>query len=295
MSRFSPGFITALGTPLTSEGNLEAASFEKHIHDQISGGASGLLVMGSMGIEAYIRNSIYPKVAEAGARFTDKRVPVLAGVMDTSIGRVLDRIDSLKGLKLDGVVATVPFYNTLTQDEIFTFFKEISQLSPFPVYMYDLPVVTKTPISDAAALRVIRELPNVAGIKSGNLVLCRNLLVQSPRDDFAVICSNIDLFDAAYAFGITSQLDGMFCCTLKLTSGLYESLKRGDMKDASAALDAVIRVRSALIDVGVLKGFTAAMNLLGFEGIFHPDYSTSLGAEGTAHVRKALVQEGLLQ
>ncbi len=294
MNRFQPGFITALGTPLTITGDLETESFNKQIDDQIGGGASGLLVMGSMGIQAYIRNSKYVRVAEAGAQAADKRVPVLVGVMDTSIGRVLDRIDALKDLPIDGVVATVPFYNTLTQDEIFTFFREISMNSPFPVYMYDLPVVTKTPIADSTALRIFRELPNTAGIKSGNLVLCRNLLVQCSRDDVSIICSNIDLFDTAYAYGITSQLDGMFACTLKLTAKLYAALKQGDMKQAASALDAVIRVRSALIDVGVLRGFTAAMNLLGFEGIFHPDYTKMASEQEISHVRRALEQEGML-
>ena len=43
------GFFTALGTPLDEFGNLEEKSFIKHVEDQVEAGASGILIMGSMG------------------------------------------------------------------------------------------------------------------------------------------------------------------------------------------------------------------------------------------------------
>ena len=48
--KLEKGFYTALGTPLDESGNLVADSLTKHINQQIDAGASGLLLMGSMGI-----------------------------------------------------------------------------------------------------------------------------------------------------------------------------------------------------------------------------------------------------
>ena len=59
-----PGFVPALGTPLDENGNLLVDSFKKQINDQINAGAVGLLALGSMGIEAFIKVGKLLKVLE---------------------------------------------------------------------------------------------------------------------------------------------------------------------------------------------------------------------------------------
>jgi 4-hydroxy-tetrahydrodipicolinate synthase len=80
------GFVTALGTPLDESGALIKSSFEKHVKDQIACGASALLVMGTMGNEAFIRDSVYPTVARVAVDAAGGKVPILVGAMDNSIG-----------------------------------------------------------------------------------------------------------------------------------------------------------------------------------------------------------------
>ena len=48
---FKNGFYTALGTPLTEDGKLIENALRRHIEQQIEAGASGLLLLGSMGIQ----------------------------------------------------------------------------------------------------------------------------------------------------------------------------------------------------------------------------------------------------
>lgn len=292
---FTTGFYTALGTGLQADGRVQADSLRAQIDDQIAAGASGLLVMGSMGIESYIRDRHYAEVAQVGAQQVKGRVPVMVGVMDTCIGRVLDRIEALKGLPIDGVVATTPFYNTLTQAEVYTFYSALAKASPYPVYMYDLAVVTKTAIAYETAARIRSTMPNVRGIKSGNLNLVRSLsLTQAVSDPFSIMYSSLDTFDIAYRGGITRQLDGMFACTAPLAHKMYTALRAEDQQTASAALEAIVRIRDVFVSVGVFTGFTAAMNLLGYAGAFHPDYAPEPTAEVRAKVKDALVTEGLL-
>ena len=294
--KLTEGFYTALGTPLTEDGTLDAESFLRHIDDQVEADASGLLIMGSMGIEAYIRNRDYPEVAYTGAMAVSGRCPVFVGAMDTSASRVLERIESLGDIPIDGVVATVPFYNTLTQQEVVQFYRMVAEQSPYPVYMYDLAVVTKTKIETATAETIMRTIPNVAGIKSGDLILARTLsnLVSEEDLDFSVMYSGLDTFDVAYGYGINYQLDGMFACTPELARRMYRALKHGDRTAAAAALDAILRIRGIFINHGVLPSFTAAMNLLGYSGRFHPDYARTLDPAEVEDVRTGLVAEGLL-
>ena len=149
------GFYTALGTPLDENGNFIPGSMAHQIEQQIEAGASGLLVMGSMGQMSYIKQSEYAKVAAESAKAAAGRVPVLVGVTDVSIHRVMDRVDALKEIDgIDGIVSTVPYYATVTQDNIFDFYNEIANRSGRATYLYDLAVVTKTATAPATVKRL---------------------------------------------------------------------------------------------------------------------------------------------
>lgn len=285
------GFYPALGTPQDEMGNVIESSLTLHVEDQIRGKASGLLVMGSMGIEAQVRQSQYVKVASIAIKAAKDALPVMVGVMDNSIGRVLNRIESLNGLNVSGVVATTPFYFGMNQAEVKTFFEQIADKSPYPVYLYDLPGVTKTKITVDTAMQLMAHR-NIAGIKTGDLPTARMLERQKGEVDpqFSILFSGLDVFDTAYGFGLNRQLDGMFSCTTPLNMKLYDSLANHDMAAASKALDDIVSLRDLFVSVGVFGGFTHAMNLLGFEGNFAPDYTIALNAEQQEKV-KAFMQQ----
>ena len=123
------GFYPALGTPVDENGDLVASSLTKHVEDQVDSGAAGLLVMGTMGMQPCIKDSQCPKVAEVAAEAAGGRCPVFVGVMDNSIARVLQRIEAMKSLKIDGVVLTTPYYFTSEQDALVEFFSAIAARS----------------------------------------------------------------------------------------------------------------------------------------------------------------------
>lgn len=287
------GFFPALGTPVDKQGNVCEASFAAQIRDQIEAGASGLLVMGSMGIEPYIKNDSYKRVAECGVRAAEGKLPVLVGVMDTSIGRVLDRVEALNDLNIDGVVSTVPYYNVLTQQNIVNFYTALADASKFPVYIYDLAVVTKTQVL-SATVETLWAHQNIKGIKTGNLVTARRLKRSTLKPaDFDIIYSDLDTFDAAYHYGIDKNLDGMFACLPKTTGKMYRAFEAGRLEEASQCLDAIVGLRNLFVEAGsVLGAFTQAMNMLGYEGCFAQDYADYPDGAGEEKVRAFLKKLG---
>ncbi len=289
------GFFPALGTPLDAEGNVLKQSFAMQIEHQIQAGASGLLVMGSMGIEPYIRNSVYPNVARCGVEAAKGQAPVLVGVMDTCISRVLDRVDALKDLPIDGVVSTVPYYNAMNQSQVVKFYTALADSSKFPVYLYDLAVVTKTRTMPETVMKLWKH-PNIRGIKTGNLVTAR-LLLNSPEkpEGFDIVYSDLDTFDVAYQYGIDKNLDGMFACTPRTAKKMYTALGAQRFSEARACLDAIVNLRDLFVESGsVLGAFTYAMNDLGYEGSFHMDYETLPAAVYHEKVTAVLKQMGEL-
>ena len=289
------GFYTALGTPLNEKGEFLPGSFVRQVEEQLHCGASGLLVMGSMGIGAMVKNSKYRKVAKAAADAVRGSCPVFVGVADASAARVKERIYCLSGLKIDGVVSTIPYYETLSQDAAVTFFRTIADGSPFPVYLYDLPSVTKTPLSYDTVVALSRH-DNIRGIKTGNLVTARKLLAEYGESErFETFFSNLDLFDVASRYGIVKNLDGMFSCTAPIARKLYDQMDAGNWEKAAYYLDQIISLRDVFVRTGIFPGFTCAMNLLGYEGSFSPDYAGAAGEEQKRMVGKGMRKIGMLQ
>ena len=284
------GFYTALGTPLDRSGNFLPDSMARQIEQQIDAGVSGILVMGSMGNMTYLKNSEYPKVAACAAAAAKGRVPVLVGVTDVSIGRVMDRVAALEGIDgIDGIVSTVPYYSTMNQNGIFEFYNEIANRADKPVYLYDLAVVTKAATAPATVKKLWKN-PNIKGIKSGNLVTQRILHRAEDRPaDFTMMFSNIDEFDIAYNYGIDKNLDGMFACTPKTARKLYDALESGDKAAAGKALDDILALRDLFLTTPALMlAFSHAMNLLDCEGWFGRDYETDISDADKARVTEAM-------
>lgn len=272
IAKMNSGFYAALGTPTSLSGNLIKKSFNREIDLMIDAGTRGVLCMGSMGKMATIRNSEYPEIARQCTLAVSQRVPVLVGVMDCSVSRVSDRIDALKNINIDGVVATVPFYNKTDTAEIVNFFSMLAKTSKFPVYIYDLPSVTQSPVTNAI-VKTLAGIPNIAGIKTANLQLILDLK-QSGNipEKFSFFYSNLDKFDVAIKSGVGKNLDGMFTCTPYNSKKMYENITAGNFETVSNSLKNIIRLRDLFLKENILSAYSYAMELLGCPGNYQADY-----------------------
>ena len=288
------GFYTALGTPLTEDGKIIESALIKHIDGQIEAGASGLLLMGSMGIEASVPHSEYKKIVDIGIKATNGRVPLFVGAMDNSIARVKERLDMIgEGKRIDGIVLTVPFYAVPREVDAINWFSKIADISPYPIYIYDLPGVTQFRIS----MNIIDALishPNIKGMKSANWELIKTIERKYPDVEFACLYSGLDSFDHANVLGIKKNLDGMFCCTPKNATAMYACVEKGDIAGARRHLDNILLLRDTMLACGLMRCFTYCMNAIGIEGNFHYDYSAPTGENAKDIITDTLKKIGEL-
>lgn len=282
------GFIPALATPLNADGSLAVESFKKHIDDQIKSGAAGLLCMGSMGQEAFIKSSVYPSVAKAAVEANAGRVPLYVGAMDVSIARVKERIAPLEDLNIDGLVFLAPFYSVATPAQMMNFFRAVAKLTKHNIIIYDLPPVAHAKVTYDMVLELINTVPNFKGIKTADLQMLRKLMLNPEIPaDFVMAYSGLDTFDIAYKWGIPACLDGMLCCTLNNTSKMFKAMDNGDYDTAAACLTNIVDLRDVMAANDLWPCFNYAMNELGYEGSFMPDYNSAI----TEHAKEVILAE----
>lgn len=289
------GFVPALGTPLDEKGNLCAESLKKQINDQIEAGAVGLLCMGSMGMQAAIRQEAYPEVAKVAVEAADGRVPVFVGAMDTSIARAKERMAAMENLDIAGFVFTAPYYSACSRDQMMRFFRSVACATSHNILLYDLPSVTQSKITYDMVLELLRDVPNFAGIKSADLQMFRKLTLNPdvPKD-FIMVYSGLDTFDIAYKWGVDKCLDGMCSCTPANTGKMFRAMERGDYQTAAECLNNIVALRDAFIDWDLWPAYSATMNLLGYEGRHCPDYCSPIKAMYVPEIEKMLQKIGEL-
>lgn len=293
MKKLENGFYTALGTPLDENGNLVAESLKEEINQQIACGAAGLLLMGSMGIEVYLKNSTYADVVKVAAEAVDGRCPLFVGAMDNSIVKVMEKIDMIGDAKIDGVVLTTPFYAVLSEKEIINWFTTIADKSPYPVYLYDLAVVTKCKITIGVVDEIIHH-KNIKGIKTADWELIQTIGRKYPELEFECLYSGINTFDYANMMGLGKNLDGMFSCTPKNGRMMVECFKNKDYQGGRKYLDNILLLRDTFKKHGLMASYTYSMNLLGCKGLFHQDYTLPITDEARIEIKKQMEAIGEL-
>jgi len=291
-----PGFIPALGTPLTADGELCVSSFKTQIEQQIGAGAVGLLCMGSMGQQAFIREDIYRDVAKAAVEAAAGRVPVFVGAMDTSIARAKARMAKMEDLDITAFVFTAPYYSVCNRAQMMSYFRAVAAATKHGFMIYDLPPVTQAKITYDMVLELLETVPNFVGIKSADTQMFRKLkLNPDVPEDFMTVYSGLDTFDVSYGWGINHCLDGMLSCTPYNTKMLFEALNKGDRETAAVHMNNIVAFRDFFVAHNLWPSFSAAMNLLGCEGKFSPDYNPDVTPELLETVRAEMIRIGELK
>ena len=139
------GVIPPVVTPLTTDGDLDVASYERLINRLIEQGVDGLFVLGSTSEVAFFDDEMRGRVLGEAKRIIDGRVPLLAGVIDTETLRVIRHIRQAEEIGVDAVVATAPFYAITGPTEVENHFRALHEATELPLFVYDIPVDARTP------------------------------------------------------------------------------------------------------------------------------------------------------
>lgn len=274
----APQFITAIGTPLTEEEDLHEAGLEAHLSDQLAAGISGFLVGGTMGLMQLLSDATYRQLAERSVQMVRGRVPVYIGAGDASFARTRDRILYLNTLDIDGVVILSPYLLTFSQEELIGYYTALAAVSRAPVYLYDLPILTRTKLRIETVVELSRH-PNIRGIKcSDEAAMLRQLFdalqaeaaARPGAPPFHLFAAQPDMIDVLLRYGIRSHLDGIYTLAPTWVVQIGALADQGRWEEAATYQQKLYLIRRLLIRCGVFPTMTAILNARGIPGNFAP-------------------------
>ncbi|QRN99420.1 4-hydroxy-tetrahydrodipicolinate synthase [Archangium violaceum] len=189
------GSMTALATPFR-DGALDEASYRALVRQQIAGGTSVLIPMGTTGEAVTMTPEERFRAIRVVVEEAAGRVQVVGGAGSNSTAEAIDGVRRAREAGADGTLIVTPYYNKPTQAGLVEHFKAIAKAHPgFPIVAYNVPGRTGVDLLPETALRLC-DIPEVVAIKeaTGNMARtvdlvekCGERLTLLSGDDFTVL------------------------------------------------------------------------------------------------------------
>ncbi|HWV34402.1 MAG TPA: dihydrodipicolinate synthase family protein [Thermomicrobiales bacterium] len=240
------GIIPPVSTPLTIDGEVAVDDLRNLLDFQLNAGVHGLFMLGSTSEAIGLTDAQQETVIATAIEHVAGRVPVLAGVIDFTTRRVIDRARRAAALGVDGLVSCAPFYIKPSQAEVVRHFEQIRAAIDLPVMAYDIPGAVQTKI-ERPTLRTLARSGAIVGMKdsSGQEANFRGVVLDNQDlPDFRIFTGSELMTDVALGFGAHGCVPGLGNVDPAGYVHLYKASRAGDAATVRAEQDRLFRLYS---------------------------------------------------
>lgn len=230
------GILVPVVTPLDSPGTVDLPAVRPFFDYMINGGVHGIFILGSTGEGPALSIAEQKKFILESVKVTDSRVSLLVGISGASGMESIELGRFALEAGADAVVAAPPCYIPAeNEEEIFNYYKILSEEFSGKLFVYNMPALTKVAISPDLALRLLA-LPGVIGYKDSSGILEDLLYVLRESRDLgkAIFVGPEHLTLQAMLAGADGGVNGGANLLPELFSGLVAAVDAGDAEKMNA-------------------------------------------------------------
>lgn len=258
------GTGVALITPFQQNFSIDYDALDRMIDHVIGNGVEYIVTMGTTGEAPTIAREEKKEIVEHTCKKINGRVPVVVGIGGNNTAEVVKELQTFPLDKAIAVLSVSPYYSKPSQEGLFQHYKIIAGASPKPVILYNVPGRTGRGLSPATAIRLAREVPNIAGIKdaAGDMLQSMQLLKSRP-DDF-LVCSGDDTLALPQ---LACGMDGLISVIANSMPRKFSDMVRlaldGRLGEAKALNDAMLETYELLFTENNPAGVKSFLSHLG--------------------------------
>jgi 4-hydroxy-tetrahydrodipicolinate synthase len=258
------GTGVAMVTPFDEKGMLDAVNLTRLVEFLTAGGVEYLVVLGTTGETATLNHAEKQQIFSHVAMVNAGRLPLVAGIGGNDTNAVTNDLLSFDLKGYDAVLSVSPYYNKPSQEGLFRHYKAVSEASPLPVMMYNVPGRTGMNVSAETTIRIARECPNIFATKeaSGNMDQIMRILRDKP-EGFDVISGDDALTLPMIALGATGVISVVANAYPRIFSDMVRTCLCGDFNAARPVHERLLEIVETLFAEGSPAGVKAYMQELG--------------------------------
>ena len=178
------GTGVALVTPFNNDKSVDYEGLENLLNHVINGGVDFLVLMGTTGESTTLSKTERIEVVDFCKKINNGRLPIVLGIGGNNTMQVVADIKAANLENIAAILSVSPSYNKPSQEGIYQHYKMISESSPLPIIVYNVPGRTSSNISAATTVRLATDFKNVVGVKeaSGDMDQIMKILKNKPTD-----------------------------------------------------------------------------------------------------------------
>jgi 4-hydroxy-tetrahydrodipicolinate synthase len=178
------GIIAPATTAFDAQGKIDLNACAEQFKWLEEAGCHGLAVGGSTGEGHTLDRKEFSQLLTSALKEVGSELPIIAGIIVNSTQEAIERGKLAKSIGADALQVTPVHYLFRPDDEsMISHFRELAEKTEIPIIIYN--VVPWTYLSPNLLCRILREVPNVIGVKqsAGDMKLLADLLEQSQSED----------------------------------------------------------------------------------------------------------------
>src|SRR5206468_11899326 len=177
------GVGTALVTPFTRAGDLDAAAVRRLGRRQIDAGVHFLVPCGTTGENPTLTLAERLRIVEILADEAKGAAPILAGAGGYDTKEVVHLAGEMQKAGADGLLSVTPYYNKPTPEGLYQHYKAIGEAVGLPIVVYNVPGRTGVNVDPATLVR-LATIPQVVAVKeaSGNVTQMCEICAAVPKE-----------------------------------------------------------------------------------------------------------------
>ena len=207
------GTHTALVTPFRG-GKFDSDAFRFLIEEQIAGGITGIVPVGTTGECPTLNYDEHNEVIHCAIETAAGRCLVIAGTGSNATSEAIALTGEAEKLGADAALLVAPYYNKPSQEGLYRHFRAIAESVKIPLVLYSIPGRCGIEIAVETVVRLAKDCPNIRTIKeSGGSVERVSQLRAALDPDFEILSGDDSLtipFLSVGAVGVISVASNLF-------------------------------------------------------------------------------------
>lgn len=259
------GLGVALITPFTKNGEVDYSSLKRLVEYQIQNGADFLCILATTSEAPCLSKEEMQKIKDLIVEINSKRIPLLMGCGGNNTKAMIEELQTLDLTGIDGVLSVCPYYNKPSQEGLYRHFMAISEASPLPVVLYNVPGRTGVNLKPETTVRLANDSTNIVAIKeaSGSLEQVDEIIKNKPAD-FDVLSGDDALTFSMVASGAAGAISVIGNALPKEFSRMIRLEFNGEYEPARKIHHSFTELYSLLFVDGNPAGVKALLHEMGF-------------------------------
>lgn len=226
------GVLPALVTPFDENENFDEGRMRAVVDFLIGRGVDGLYVTGSTG-EAFMMSPEERKRAlEVVTDEVKGRVPVIAHIGAISTHLSIDLARHAEKAGADALSSVPPFYWGFSQDQIVSYYSDITASTGLPMCAYNVPLAG---LFGFDLIKKLADIPGVEGIKYTATTHHEIMRIKAEiGSDFVIYSGADEMAMSGLAFGADGIIGSFYNSIPEVYLALNAAVAAGDMEKAKA-------------------------------------------------------------